>query len=80
LPRTLSRYAIDVALIHADIGGPDHQANARLAETLAVYYPQFLVIGGWLIANRAEAAFAGSCPIFLPDEIVADHCYLFRRV
>ncbi len=79
LPQAVVRFADNVALIHADIGGPDHLANARLASALSDHYPDFLVRGGWLIANRVEAAFAGSSPITLPGRDIADHCYLFRR-
>jgi len=78
LPQAVSQFAASVALIHADIGGPDHQANAHLAESLSQHYSRFLVAGGWLIANRAEAAFAGSTPIALPTTVADDHCYLFR--
>jgi len=79
LQQAVEQYTDSVALIHADIGGPDHLANAQLARALSQHYPRLLVHGGWLIANRAEAVFAGSSPITLPNEVAADHCYLFRR-
>jgi len=79
LPQSVMQYTNNVALIHVDIGGPDHQANARLASQLSQYYSLLLVAGGWVIANRAEAVFAGSSPITLPAEVAADHCYLFRK-
>ncbi|MFQ5775450.1 MAG: class I SAM-dependent methyltransferase [Kiloniellaceae bacterium] len=78
LPEAARRFRHGVALVHADVGSADRARDARLAAFIAAHLPALLRPGGLVAADR-DVAFAGACPLALPEGIAPGAYFLYRR-
>ncbi len=78
LPQLLDRFRQGVALIHADIGTGDPARNARFAEWLGGYLPEFLSPEGVLLCDQEiNAKQLAEMP--LPDGVQPGRYYFYNK-
>jgi hypothetical protein len=70
LPQALARFEGKAALVHADVGSGDQEANRRLAEAVREDLGRLLIPGGLLISDQ-QMDFAGSQALPLPEGVAA---------
>ena len=68
LPQALSRFEGQAALVHADVGTGDDEANRRLAGAIAPELARLLMPGGLLVSDQ-EMPFDGSLALALPEGV-----------
>lgn len=68
LPLALARFEGQAALVHADIGSGDEDANARLAADLAPYLGRLLATGGLLVSDQ-NIPITGASDLPLPESV-----------
>ncbi len=77
LPVAGDRLRHPAALIHADIGSPNLERDARLAHFVASQVPALLAQGG-LVAADSDVAFARAVLVDLPDGGGSGVYFLYR--
>ncbi len=77
LPPALERFRERVALVHADVGTGDVEANKILASAISAVIGEFLVAGGYLVCDQ-QITFPGAEPVSLPEG-VAEGRYIYLR-
>jgi hypothetical protein len=68
LPEVLARFEGKAALVHADVGSGDEEANRRLAEAVREDLGRLLMPGGLLVSDQVMA-FEGSEALPLPEGV-----------
>lgn len=78
LSEVADRWAGRVALMHSDIGTGDSARNRRMAASLSLLLPQFLVPGGIIVSDQALASpMLGS--LTAPPGVPPDRYFLYER-
>ena len=77
VPKAVDRFGRTVALIHADVGSANLDADARKAAFLARRFPALVRSGGVIAADR-DVGFAGAEAIEVPDATLAGRYFLYR--
>lgn len=78
LPAALNALGRSAALVHADLGSRDREADARLAAEVAPMIDALLVPGGMVLTDRAMDS-AGWTAEALPDTAPGDWPYFMYR-
>jgi len=78
LPEAVARFAGGVALVHADIGGPDKDHCAHMRNLVSEVIGPALAPGA-LVFGDLEFAIPGTEPDKLPDGVPPGRYYVYRR-